>query len=391
MTRRSLLSVWFFTVLSACAEQSEEPVVTRTDSSGITIIDNHGADRTLNWTLEQVFVLGGADDGPESFYIVRPGFVDADAQGNIYVLDRAATRVAVFNSSGQFIRSMGRDGEGPGELEAPQTLAVDASGNAYVFDYGKFALVGFGPDGNVLPQIDFQYVPAPFSYRHFAPFGEGFTVLHRTRSDGTTGRVLGLAGSEIELATLELPPSQMALYESCGIRINFPQVFSPEIEWDLHGEQVAFADDATYSIRLWSEGRVTGIIRRDIPAEEATRALAEAEIGEGMTVSLITGDRCLIPSSELVEKRGFSSHVPVIEDISYSAGGELWVARSTIGPEPSRVLDIFDTDGTYLGTLRDQITMPVVFLPERKVGVRVTDELDVDRLVVFRIVPGTLD
>ena len=183
----------------------------------------------------------------------------------------------------------------------------------------------------------------------------------------------------------------MILYESCGIRINFPQVFSPEIEWDLHGEQIAFADDATYSIRFWSRGRVTRIVRRDIRAEEATQALAQAEIGEGMTMSVGAGDGCLIPSSELVEKTGFSSHVPVIEDIAYTAEGELWVARSAIGPEPSRVIDVFDTDGAYVGTLRDQITMPVVFLPGNRVGVRVTDGLDVDRLVVFRIISSTID
>ena len=390
VTRRFLLSVWSLIILAACAEQSEGPTVTRADSSGITIVENRGADQTLDWTLEQLFVLGGADDGPESFYLVRPGLVDADAQGNIYVLDGAAKRVVVFSSSGQFIRSMGRGGEGPGELEAPNTLAVDASGNTYVFDYGKFALVGFGRDGNVLPQIDFQHMPTP-SYRHFASFGEGFIVLHRTSSEGRSGRVLGVTGSEVELAMLEMPPSEMTLYESCRIGLNFPPVFSPEIVWDLHGEQVAFADGGTYSIRLWSEGRIKVIIRRDIPVEEATRALAEAEIGEGMTITVGAGDGCLIPSSELVENRGFSSHIPVIEDISYTAEGELWVARSTIGPEPSRVIDVFDADGTYVGTLRDQITMPLLFLPGNRVGVRVTDGLDVDRLVVFRIVPGTVD
>ena len=90
VTRRFLLSVWFLIILAACAEQSEGPVVTRADSSGITIVENRGADETLDWTLEQLFVLGGADDGPESFHVVRPGLVDADAQGNIYVVDGAA-------------------------------------------------------------------------------------------------------------------------------------------------------------------------------------------------------------------------------------------------------------------------------------------------------------
>jgi len=51
--------------------------------------------------------------------------IEADTEGNFYVLDGSNGIVQVCNREGQFIQSFGRMGEGPGEWEKPAILAMD--------------------------------------------------------------------------------------------------------------------------------------------------------------------------------------------------------------------------------------------------------------------------
>lgn len=60
--------------------------------------------------------------GAEAFYRARD--VDADAAGNIYVLDAGNYRVQVYDAEGGYVRTLGRRGQGPAELERPRGLVV---------------------------------------------------------------------------------------------------------------------------------------------------------------------------------------------------------------------------------------------------------------------------
>jgi hypothetical protein len=52
--------------------------------------------------------------------------VDTDAAGNILVLDRGDPRIQVFDPEGTYLRTMGREGQGPGEFAQPSYLLVTA-------------------------------------------------------------------------------------------------------------------------------------------------------------------------------------------------------------------------------------------------------------------------
>ena len=133
---------------AACAESGGQSTTVVSDSAGIRIVSNVAADQPLNWSFTRSFALGGQDEGPESFYNVRRGSVGTDAAGNIYVLDADAHRVVMFDGSGEFVRTMGREGEGPGEISWPFGLSVRPDGTVLVDDIGKGILVEFAPDGS---------------------------------------------------------------------------------------------------------------------------------------------------------------------------------------------------------------------------------------------------
>lgn len=138
-------------ILWACGGGDASPGAVREDSAGVEIVRHAGADRPLDWSFERVAVLGGEAEGPESFTSVYAFGIDVDSTGRLHVLDRDAFRIVVFDSALSVERTLGSEGEGPGELAGPLALDVRPGGEVAVFDYARGGLVRWGPDGASLP------------------------------------------------------------------------------------------------------------------------------------------------------------------------------------------------------------------------------------------------
>ena len=90
-------------------------------------------DEVLRREPRTLFAVGAAEGrGGDVFGSV--GDVGFDAAENLYVLDRLNARVVVFDSTGRYLRAIGRRGGGPGELGAPQQMAVTRAGEVIVSD-----------------------------------------------------------------------------------------------------------------------------------------------------------------------------------------------------------------------------------------------------------------
>ncbi|MGH7657404.1 MAG: 6-bladed beta-propeller, partial [Gemmatimonadales bacterium] len=113
--RQGVLAGLMVAAAAACSD-SGEPAVTP----------------VAEWTLEQDLFIGGGNEGPESFADIRG--LAVDDWGRMYVLDQQMKVVRLFDSSGVFIRKMGREGEGPGEFVYPNGLMLADSGRIWVYD-----------------------------------------------------------------------------------------------------------------------------------------------------------------------------------------------------------------------------------------------------------------
>jgi hypothetical protein len=84
-----------------------------------------------------------------------------DAAGNTYISDGYInSRVAKYDKDGNWVKSWGTPGNGPGQFNVPHNIAVDAQGNIYVADRGNRRVQIFDGDGNFLRQITID-VPVP--------------------------------------------------------------------------------------------------------------------------------------------------------------------------------------------------------------------------------------
>jgi hypothetical protein len=118
-----------------------------------------------------------SDEGTEPLRHVRPPLLPIDgmfrqvtdmawdAAGNTYISDGYVnSRVAKVDKNGNWLKSWGEPGDGPGQFSTPHSIAVDGDGNVYVADRGNRRIQVFDGEGNFQRQITID-VPAPADAR----------------------------------------------------------------------------------------------------------------------------------------------------------------------------------------------------------------------------------
>ena len=75
--------------------------------------------KSVNWRPVELLRLGAVDDTDLTYVFGDVWDVTLDRAGRLYVLDRQSKDVRVFAETGEHIRTLGREGGGPGELNTP--------------------------------------------------------------------------------------------------------------------------------------------------------------------------------------------------------------------------------------------------------------------------------
>ena len=360
-------------VVSACSSRDAGPDVVARDSSGVRIVDAPVADAALPWTVTEIRRIGGADSGAASFTEASAWSVGTDRAGRIYVLDRLNVRVAVFDSSGNVLRTMGRQGGGPGEFQFPGSLIVAPDGAASVFDFSKQALVTFAPGGSVVPQFSFQ--PYGFPAGQVKISGDTLVMVIPTGGgENEKFRVQNLRivspRESVTIARDSVPTPGMTMFKCVGM--NIPPPFASDLAWGSNGQLVAVTSRVPYVINYFRGGHLVSSIRRGLAPVTATTEHVRKLYPEGMTVQFGGGGKCTIEAEDIIEKLGAGGDVPFIRALTFGPDGSTWVERYTFKDEPKK-LDVFAADGRYLGTLTGH-GLPMGFIGDDVVLFPVDDD-----------------
>jgi DNA-binding beta-propeller fold protein YncE len=97
---------------------------------------------------------GVAGDGPDEFN--APSAVLVAPNGDIFVADghggNTNARIVKFDKNGKFIKTWGKQGFAPGDLDIPHALAMDSRGRLFVADRQNNRIQIFDQDGKFIDQ-----------------------------------------------------------------------------------------------------------------------------------------------------------------------------------------------------------------------------------------------
>ena len=85
-----------------------------------------------------------------------------DSDGNIYITDGYInSRVAKYDKNGDWVKSWGEKGTGPGQFRMPHAIVIDRNNNVYVADRSNRRVQVFDTDGKFLRMFTIDVPPAP--------------------------------------------------------------------------------------------------------------------------------------------------------------------------------------------------------------------------------------
>ena len=398
------------------------------------MIDLPEQDRAMSADFEEVFRIGSFDGETwETFgEIAGAAF---DAAGNLYILDRQASQITMVDREGNYVRSVGQAGEGPGEFRMPMGFTAMADGRLVVTDIGHRSYQLFGADGEYERMVSMSMEggmmrmgaisPHPSGTAVVSGGGGGVVAMRGGPGGGEPERpttrpidMIGLSGDAIETTTIaegwRPPPAEAATtMEGGGMRFQMgamPRTFEPDLLVGvLPDGRVAYSDSSTYAIKIASSGEgVSTVIRRPFAPEEITERMQEAEkdrrlkelsVGEGPRVQMITagpgGGRQQVSQDAIkqmiqgqIEQMTFYPELPVLMAVAASWSGKIWAQRRGEEPTEGGPIDVLTPAGQYVGTFPMGATeIPAAFGPDGLAAYVETDEFEVPVVVVRRLPP----
>jgi len=101
-------------------------------------------------SLNLVRVWGDDKSDDENQLFRFPQDVKIGPNNLVYIVDSGNNRIQVFDRQGHFKRTIGRRGQGPGDLLSPMSIAFDSRDNIIIADYDNHRIQTFDPQGNSL-------------------------------------------------------------------------------------------------------------------------------------------------------------------------------------------------------------------------------------------------
>jgi hypothetical protein len=398
--RLSAVAVFTVMVLLSGACSAERGPDTGTWVADVDTIGDTVVVRTISGSVwggprEMVEELSiGLLEGPEELTFGSIQEIAVDDEGGIYAFDSQVPVLRYFDAAGEYVRTLGREGAGPGEYsDFVGTLAVRRDGKIVLPDVGSARISLYEPDGTaaahwpvrggffpredlVVDTADHTYVPI---LTEMMPSNEPMQVayLHLDPQGNTVDTMpVPSLTDEPRLASMESAFAEQLMMTVRG----FMDPSKEHAVSPLGYIVVGVNDDYSFDVR-WPDGRTVRIERAYEPVLYTPEERAEWEAvfdwyrETGYPVDLGTVPERKLPYASLLTEEGgriwVRRHVEARKDETVESPPEETNERPPISWVEPEVYDVFEPDGTYLGEVRfPWLTTPLVVRGDTAWGVR---------------------
>lgn len=352
----------------------------------------------------------GELEGASEYLFGRIVGVAVDSAGTIYVADDIGSSVRAYDQAGEYLGTVGSEGEGPGEFSYLLGVDIDASGDLLVrgaFRVSVFSRSGEGAFADSLvrttpvegARADRGVRGRMSASRFYGPSyaWEGF------QRRGYYYLVYDASG--VITDTIAVPPFPDP--ESTG-RANYPvnaqgfgvnvdginrAPFEPRPTWDITDDgHVVFSRGDRYEIvEVGPEGDTVRTIRRaveDVPIPDAERR----DSAQAFNARL---DSVPVPINEvrgmsaMARRRELPATLPPVVMVQVDRARNVWVRRWPSAEVAETVFDVFDPTGLHVRTVRVPVSLrqqPAPWVAGQVIAGVVEDSgTGIERVAVFRL------
>ena len=306
----------------------------------------------------------GELEGPEEYLFGRIGSIAVGPEGSIYVADYQQVSIRQYDSAGQYVRAIGRTGEGPGEYRRILGMKTLPDGKIAVLDV-PHRIILYKANGKYLN--DFRVPSGLHAPRMLEYDLDGNLYVKSVDADDLRGTddwpmvLIKMSPDGELLGRIPLPLENKSSNSFVLITPEGPARYftvSTRHAWSPLGYLVVGRNDE-YSIRLLRPDSTVTSIGRDIPPVPVESQ--EREMWRDWAAHMERGSGPGYPALPDVK--------PYFKDIYVGEDGRIWVHRHVAAqwrdlpprePGDERPLlswrepvtfDVFEPDGMFLGTV----------------------------------------
>ena len=357
------ITLSFLILFSACVEQKAHGKRIIEEADGVIVVKNPL--EPLNPEMQIIFeedLTIGVEDGDENYMFGSQVFVNTDDEGNIYVTDWDRKTVRKYDSNGNFLQSIGRLGQGPGEFQNISEVRFDIEGNIYLNDVKIQRISYLTKEGNYLKGIRI-----PNIFDRVVINSRGFYIAMSVDNIEVGGGkkwdyIYGLFDDKFNLFAefLRLPQEVNAKSKKYDIAQAFAdslseRAFQPYVNYVLDkNDLIYFGYPENYEIKVYSSaGKLMKIIHRDFePVEISERHKEYFENNQSELFGAKIPAREIKKVFELVE---YPKYKPAYERFTLMENGWIFVVVDSVR-DGSKLVDIFNKDGEYLAQFETDIS-----------------------------------
>jgi hypothetical protein len=385
MHDRRFLALVFLCAAGACTPDRGPDTgawVAEWDTIGDTVVVRTISGSVWGEPVEMVEELSiGVLDGAEELMFGSIAEMAVDAEGGIYAFDSQVPALRHFDADGSYIRTLGREGGGPGEYgDFVGAIRIRRDGKIVLADFSNTRLNLYEPDGTLAAHWPGQ--GGIFSRQGIAvdtadhTYVSMLTEAPQPNAPMTVGYLhLDPEGNALDTMPVPTLPGEPDTRRLGPMEPSKEHALSP-----LGYMAVGVNDDYSFDVR-WPDGRTVRIERayETVPYTPEERAEWDAtfdwfkEAGYPVDIGSVP-DRKLPYGSFLADEGGriwVRLHVLARKDETVEPPSEESNEPPPISWREPAVYDVFEPDGTYLGEVRfPWLTTPHVVRGDTAWGVR---------------------